>query len=202
MTLYEEKTVLGGNLASHVTTAASTHDVYPHMFSNFYVNFWDIVENDLGLRRDKSASSDFAYRESMKFLGLRHHRYMEIFETPDLCRTCWAICFRASRPPLDMYLWTYSMLDMLAHPFDAQTLMGEYSVSGFVQSRAYATERVIALHDFILMVIWSVHAGEHLGVFVPQLSAAELRQHLALALAAEGQSRNRSSSGRWKQKLA
>src|SRR3954469_19288399 len=78
VTLYEEKNVLGGNLASHEHDGSVYYDVYPHLFSNFYVNFWDIVENDLGLRRDRSASSDFAYRESMKFLGLRNHRYMEI----------------------------------------------------------------------------------------------------------------------------
>jgi len=94
----------------------------------------------------------------MKFLGLRHHRYMEIRDAGSL-QDLVGNLFSGVAPAVDIYLWTYSMLDMLAHPFDAQRLIGQYSVSGFVQSRAYATERVIALHDFILMLIWSVHAG-------------------------------------------
>src|SRR3954452_21910299 len=159
VTLYEEKHFLGGNLASREHGGRVYYDVYPHLFSNFYVNFWDIAENDLGLRRDKSPRSDFAYRESMKFLGLRQRRYMEIRDAGSL-QDLLGNLFSGVAPPLDIYLWTYSMLDMLAHPFDAQTLMGQYSVSGFVQSRAYATERVIALHDFILMLIWSVHAAK------------------------------------------
>src|SRR5689334_2787340 len=51
------------------------------------------------------------------------------------------------------------MLDMLAHSFNPRKQLSDYSVSGFVQSRPYATERVVAMHDFIIMVIWSVHAA-------------------------------------------
>ena len=39
------------------------------MYSNFYVNFWDIVENDLGMRRDQTAATDFEPRDSFKFLS-------------------------------------------------------------------------------------------------------------------------------------
>jgi len=61
VTLYEEKPYLGGNFSAHRDDGEDVyHDIYPHMFSNFYVNFWDIVENDLGLRRDLSPNSDFA----------------------------------------------------------------------------------------------------------------------------------------------
>jgi len=52
-----------------------------------------------------------------------------------------------------------SMLDVLAHSFNPRKQLSDYSVSGFVQSRPYATERVVAMHDFIIMVIWSVHAA-------------------------------------------
>ena len=55
VTLYEDKPWLGGNLSSYLDPKSQTyHDVFPHMFSNFYVNFWDIAENELGLTRDDS----------------------------------------------------------------------------------------------------------------------------------------------------
>jgi uncharacterized protein with NAD-binding domain and iron-sulfur cluster len=160
VTVYEDKPFLGGNLASHDHNDDGVyHDVYPHMFSNFYVNFWNLVEKDLGLRRDKSESSDFAVRNSVKVIRLNRKDYMEMKDAGSLegLRTN---LFCGVAPPLDMYLWAYSMLDMLAHSFDPDTQLSSYSISGFVQSRRYATEQVVALHDFVVLVIWSVHADE------------------------------------------
>ena len=160
VTLYEEKPWLGGDFSSHRHPGSDVyHDVYPHIFSNFYVNLWDIVEKDLGLRRDSSAESDFAIRSSFKFVRPGHQRYMEIRDAGSL-RMLPANMFSGVAPPFDIFLWSYSMLDMLAHAFNPRKQLSDYSVSGFVQSRAYATERVVALHDFIIMVIWSVHGAD------------------------------------------
>ncbi len=160
VTVYEQKPFLGGNLASHEHQETGTyHDVYPHMFSNFYVNFWHLVENDLGMRRDMSAKSDFAHRNTVKVLRLKQEHPMELRDAGSL-EGMRSNLFSGVAPPLHMYLWAYSMLDMLAHSFDAQTQLRDYSISGFVQSRPYATEEVVTLHDFVVMVIWSVHADE------------------------------------------
>jgi len=150
VTLYEEKAVLGGNLASNFRNGIY-HDVYPHMYSAFYVNFWDIVENDLGMSKE----TDFESRNSFKLLGLDHvYRDLRDAGSPG---TLWKNMWSGIAPPLHMYLWSYSMLDMAAHPFHTRGLMEE-SVNGFVRSRPCATERVAELHEFIIMVIWSVHA--------------------------------------------
>ena len=160
VTVYEEKPFLGGNFSSHRHEGDDVyHDIYPHLFSNFYVNFWDIVENDLGMRRDMSASSDFSPRNSVKFLRPHHQHYMELKDAGSLANLP-ANLLSGIAPPLDMYLLSYSMLDMLAYSFHPQTMLGEYSIGSFVQSRAYSTEHVAALHDFIVMVIWSVHAAD------------------------------------------
>jgi zeta-carotene desaturase len=152
VTLYEEKAVLGGNLASNLHNGVY-HDVYPHMYSAFYLNFWDIVENDLGMRRE----TDFESRDCFKFLGLDHvYRELGNAGSPAML---WRNMFSGIAPPLDMYLWSYSMLDMLAHPFQTRGLMAQ-SVNGFVRSRPCATERVAALHEYIVMVIWSIHASD------------------------------------------
>jgi hypothetical protein len=162
VTLYEDKPFLGGNAASHDHVYNEVedyvyHDVYPHMYSNFYLNFWDIVQNDLGLRRDESPSSDFAPRNSFKFLRRGEKQYRELKNAGSLT-ALWGNLFSGVAPPLDIYLWMYSMLDMLAHQFHERGVLS-LSVNGFVRSRPCATERVAWFHDFIVMLIWSVHAS-------------------------------------------
>lgn len=161
VTLYEEKPWLGGNLGSHSRRGGEVyHDVYPHMFSNFYLNFWDIVENDLGMRRETSGPTDFEARDSMKFLS-RDGCYRELKNAASLDpRGLWGDLLSgvAQTSPLDMYLYLYSMLDLLAHRFRVRGLLAQ-SVNGFVRSRPCATEQVAALHDSIVMLIWSIHSS-------------------------------------------
>jgi hypothetical protein len=57
-----------------------------------------------------------------------------------------------------MYLYLYSMLDLVAHRFHIRGLLS-LSVNGFVRSRPCATDQVAVLHDAIVMFIWSVHAA-------------------------------------------
>ena len=160
VTLYEEKPWLGGNLGSHADPGADVyHDVYPHMFSNFYVNFWDIVQNDLGLRRDLSEQSDFAARDSMKFItrdgGCSVMRNPASLDPQALWGDLMTGMGGTSAP--DMYLYLYSMVDLIAQPFHVRGRLGQ-SVNGFVQSRPCATPQVASLHDAVVMLIWSIHA--------------------------------------------
>ena len=58
-------------------------------------------------------------------------------------------------PPPDMFLYAYSLIDLLAHRFTRRALLERYSVNGFVQSRAYATERSAELHHYSLAKIFA-----------------------------------------------
>jgi hypothetical protein len=88
------------------------------MYSAFYVNFWDIVENDLGM----SKAADFESRNSFKLLGLDHvYRDLRDAGSPG---TLWKNMWSGIAPPLHMYLWSYSMLDMVAHPFHTERADG------------------------------------------------------------------------------
>jgi phytoene dehydrogenase-like protein len=159
VTLYEEKPWLGGNLASHRDAASGTvHDVYPHMFSNFYVNFWDIVENELGLKRDRSADTDFEARDSFVFLD-RAQGYRALRNASDL-KSLWQDMSSGvgQLAPLDLYLYLYSMLDLLAHRFHVRGLI-ELSLNGYVRSRPCITEPAARMHDAIVMFIWSIHSA-------------------------------------------
>src|SRR6266852_2895590 len=51
VTLYEKDGMLGGDLSSKQSNGMY-HDVYTHLFCDWYVNFWRIVEDDLKIKRD------------------------------------------------------------------------------------------------------------------------------------------------------
>jgi hypothetical protein len=161
VTLYEEKPWLGGNAGSHRDPDSGVyHDVYPHMFSNFYVNFWDICENKIGLKRTRDADTDFEARDAFLFLSKAGgYRAMRNPVNTDP-RVLWQDLFSgvAQMSPLDIWLYLYSMVDLLSHRFDSRGLLG-WSVNGFVRSRPTATMPVAAMHDSIVEFIWSIHAS-------------------------------------------
>src|SRR3954447_19873607 len=51
--LYEQKSMLGGNLASRPTPYGLDLDVYPHMYLSWYQNFWQLLAES-GVDRDAS----------------------------------------------------------------------------------------------------------------------------------------------------
>ena len=160
VTLYEAKPWLGGNLSSHQDPGSDVyHDVFPHMFSNFYVNFWDIAENDIGLQRDLSPASDFSPRNSVKTLD-KQFGYSEFRNLSGMDPRVWLsdiLARQGAMTLLDKYLYLYSLLDLINHRFEQRGLLG-LDLNAFVRSRPAMTSAVAQLHDSIVMFIWSVHS--------------------------------------------
>ncbi|MFN0186674.1 MAG: FAD-dependent oxidoreductase [Aquabacterium sp.] len=160
VTLYEEKPWLGGNLSSYLDPKTGVyHDVFPHMFSNFYVNFWDIAEKELGLTRGDGENDDFAARDSFVMQSQRDGiKVLRNAATLDP-RALWADMQSGSAgmTPLQMYLYMYSMLDLVSHRFEVRGQLGQ-SVNGWIRSRPCATLQVAQAHDTLIEFIWSVHS--------------------------------------------
>ena len=151
VTLYEAKDVIGGNLSSQ-NIQGIDHDVYPHMFGDWYVNFWGIIEKDLGLDREAC----FEPRTGVKLLRERNAAYFDL-KNPTTLRSVWENLRSGVLPSPDMFLVGFSMLDLASAPFHRSDLLKRLSVNGFLHSRAYSTERCAKLLDFVLMEIWSIH---------------------------------------------
>ncbi len=151
VTLFEEKEILGGNLSSQNFDGVY-HDVYPHMFCDWYVNFWEIFESDLGLDRN----AHFEPRTGVKLLRKGQRKYLELKNASNL-QSIWGNLRSGVLPFPDMFIMGYSMLDLASQSFDRNELLSRFSVNGFLHSRPYATEHCAELHDFILMEIWSIH---------------------------------------------
>jgi hypothetical protein len=157
VTVYEERPEIGGNLAGYQVDGGR-YDVYPHMFGNFYQNFWDLVEGDLGLTRGEGG--DFEARTTFKILDKgAFPRFSDLLNvgTPDLA---WTNLLSGVAPPAAMLLWAYSSIDGLSYSLADDSILDKVSVEGFLRTRPYATPDVAALHDTILMTIWSVHGYE------------------------------------------
>src|SRR5262249_29401423 len=68
--------------------------------------------------------------------------------------------FSGLAPVPDMFLYSYSLIDLLSYNFSPSSLLNRMTVNGFMSSRLYATTRMAELHDACLQTIWSVHSDE------------------------------------------
>jgi len=155
VTLYEAAEILGGNLSSEYVNGVY-HDVYPHMFSPWYTNFWNLFENDLGLG---SRDEHFEPRWGVKLLNKDTNAFIEL----ENATTVKAILSNlrsglASWP--DLFLLGFSMIDLAATPFDRNSSdeLENLDVNGFIYSRGYSTQSVARLQNYMLMVIWSIQS--------------------------------------------
>lgn len=152
VTLYEQDDFVGGMLHSYwdeVTQTRREHGY--HMFPNFYFNFWRIAEQ-LGLQEH------FVPREGLRFLRRDAGALSELpaLYNPggpqDFLRN---LASRAESAP-DLFIYMYSMIDLLADPPENRGLLDDYSVNGFLRSRPYMTEAAAQLHQTVWETVWAV----------------------------------------------
>ncbi len=161
VTLFEARDRLGGNASSMERPVegedALEQDVYPHMFCDWYENFWDLFENDLGLNRDDY----FSPRQGVNMLKKGEREYSELLNNTSME----AVVHNMKSgllSPAECFLLGYSMLDLTAHPFDRSSLdqLDKLDVNGFIYSRGYATENVAKMENYILTLIWSIQSED------------------------------------------
>ena len=155
VTIFEEKEQIGGNLAG-LESGGNHYDVYPHMYGEWYHNFWSLVEGDLNLRRGEGLA--FEPRFTFKVLDRgKFPDYLDLLtvgsSNPGLKNL-----FSGVTTPAEMFLWAYSYIDGLTYSSVDDDVLDGISVQGFLRTRPYSTEMVCTLHDIILMTIWSVHS--------------------------------------------
>ena len=58
VTVYEKNATVGGNLGGDQDQQGKFHDVYPHMFGEWYNNFWKLVAESGPIARNMISSRD------------------------------------------------------------------------------------------------------------------------------------------------
>jgi hypothetical protein len=157
--IYEAKHTLGGNLAA-IEVNGVFHDVYPHMFCNWYANFWEVFGEIKGPNAFEARKNNFDPRDGVKLQDPHSTDYLELQNGTTVSSILANLNSGVESFP-DMFLVGFSMLDLAATPFQrtGADLLERLDVNGFIYSRGYSTEKVAALQNYILMVIWSIQSN-------------------------------------------
>ncbi len=150
VTLYEQDDFVGGMLHSYEDPVTQTRREHSyHMFPNFYFNFWKIAE-EIGIQ------NNFTPREAFRFLrGAQLDRLPAMFNPSgpqDFLRNMDS----GAAPPPDLFIYMYSMIDMLAQPPEKHELLDTFSVNGFLHSRPYMTKTAAQLHQTLWETVWAI----------------------------------------------
>jgi Flavin containing amine oxidoreductase len=159
VTVYESQHTLGGNFSANEVNGVF-HDVYPHMFCPWYANFWQVFGEIHDMDPDKARTQEFDARDGVKFQDKGATDYLEL-ENGTTLKSVFANLNSKVESWPDMFLLGFSMLDLAATPFQrtGDDLLERLDVNGFIYSRGYSTEKVAALQNYILMVIWSIQSN-------------------------------------------
>ena len=150
--LYEQKPVLGGNLGSRRAADGVHLDVYPHMYGNWYHNFWRLLRDASGLERKKlfdsvSGVKQIRAGEFPQFTGLTD-MYSTRYMLPNL--------FSGVGPASDMFVFGYSHVDLLAERSCPTMLPNDLTVGGFMSARPYMTQRAADAVNTFITTVWSI----------------------------------------------
>ncbi len=142
--LYERGPMLGGNVGS----GESGFDVYPHMYLNWYHNFWALLGTDRAAQfRPMQGIKQLAPGQYPRFTGL---------DRPYMPWTVLKNVYGGVEPPADLYLFFYASIDLMAERLNPTGLLDDVSVNGFLRSRPYMTERTAAFFDNFIINVWAV----------------------------------------------
>ena len=145
VTVFERKTYVGGQFGTHTHVAGEErYEHCYHMLLNWYHNFWQLAR-DIGIDFERT----FEPRPSFRYLIAGGTR-VPMLTNVGSARHILSNMFSGAAPPPDVFLYAYSLIDLLAQPMRADRRLDRYSVNGFLQSRLYATERAAELHEHTL----------------------------------------------------
>ena len=131
VTLLDAKPFPGGKLGAHHHDGYWHEHAY-HMYLNWYHNFWEFMD-ELGTRRN------FEAMPTMSLIGRdRPGRHSELKNFGSLSTMCQNLLSGVASPP-DMFLYAYSLFDLIARPVLRPREFDDTSVFGFMTSRPYMT---------------------------------------------------------------
>lgn len=151
VTLMEQDDFLGGMLRAALCDDPQCHIRHEHsyhMFTNWYLNTWDIVD-ELNLRRN------FTPRSAFRFLKRGHTETQKMVD-PGWIGTFWQNLFSGVAPVPDVFVFMYSLVDLLSTPIHRDDFLDLYSVNAFMRSRPYATEAAAQLQQRVWETVWAI----------------------------------------------
>ena len=149
--LLEQDNFMGGMLrACHFPNdpGGDRHEHSYHMLMNWYLNLWDIID-ELDLRANWTPSYAFYFLH--KDQG-QPAKMLNVGSPVDLLRNVTS----GAAPLPDLFLFMYSMIDLLSVPIHKDRFLDKYSVNGFMASRPYSTDRAAELQQQVWETVWAI----------------------------------------------
>jgi hypothetical protein len=149
--LYEQKTMLGGNLASRTLLDGPMLDVYPHMFLGWYGNFWRMM-SDVGVDRETQFAPLTSVRQLAEGRFPNFATLISGYKPEHLLDNLvsgWAA-------PEDMIVFGYAGVDLLAEHTSPTTNLHDLSLNGFLNTRSYMTKGALAAYETFITRVWAI----------------------------------------------
>ena len=150
--LYESKDVLGGNVASRHVGERVWLDVYPHMYLNWYHNFWALLADVTDADREQL----FRPMEGVQWLRAGTYPRFRGLKNPYRPRNLLRNLIDGPAPAADLYLFLYASIDLMAERLNPTLRLDDVSVNGFLRARPYMTERTAEFFDGLIVDIWGI----------------------------------------------
>ncbi len=154
VTLIEQDDFVGGMLGAYRGCGkAKATDLYHehsyHMFMNWYYNFWQIAD-EIGV------IGNFAPRTTFKFLRRGQFPHLtELVNPGGISHARQNLRSGVVSMP-EMFLYMYSLIDLLSQPIKTGDFTDYYSVNGFMRSRMYNTRTVAELQQKVWETVWAI----------------------------------------------
>jgi uncharacterized protein with NAD-binding domain and iron-sulfur cluster len=145
--LLEQNSFLGGKLGAHQRHPGDDfHEHSYHMYLNWYHNFWNIVD-DIGVGSRFYPQPTTAYLRPM--VNGKQARPIETVNVGAVGTTMQNL-FSGLRCPPDMYIYSYSLLDLVSTPAWRHERLQDTSVLAFMNSRGYMTDQAMSVQQDML----------------------------------------------------
>lgn len=164
VTIYEKELTAGGNLAAadYTFPTGTSHpvslEVFPHMYAEWYVNFFEIA-GKLDLHKDDGKNNgDFQPCTKFGFVERGEGHVLTHVVNDGSPATFLQNLVSGAERTQDMFLADYAVLDILTQDFSKGGLEDEKSLNGFLASRSYATPRMLKIFQNTMLYIWTINS--------------------------------------------
>jgi hypothetical protein len=152
ITLYEQKALLGGNLGSRRQPDGEYLDVYPHMYLDWYRNFWALLQDVTHQRKEESFAPFSTVKQLAKGAFPKFASLTDMYSPWHLVQNL----FSGVGPPADMFVFGYASIDLLAAGFNPMIDLDNVDVNAFLNTRPYMTSAASDAFDSFITRVWAI----------------------------------------------
>lgn len=143
VSIYEASQRLGGKAGANKSGNDYDEHGY-HIFPAFYLNTWRLVD-DLGIRENFFDCTDLVQLQAGEFPRVKILRNMTSV------RYFLRNLFSGVVSVPEMFLFYYSILDLMTQPYRYRARLDQVSITGFLRSRFYRTESLASMSQELIL---------------------------------------------------